>query len=92
MYSNQFLCAQESAEVEVIRGVVLLGEKSYEENLQLVESLRVKERSWSCKSRHQNLASTFWRCLWGVGQKASVNREENEKRSEETIDVGGGSA
>ena len=56
---DQFLCVQEFAEVEVIRGVVLLSEKSYEENLQLVESSRVEERSWSCTSRHQNLASTF---------------------------------
>ena len=36
----------------------MLGEKSYEKNLQLAESSRVKERSWSCMSRNQNLAST----------------------------------
>ncbi|KAK9187354.1 hypothetical protein WN944_018748 [Citrus x changshan-huyou] len=32
------------------------------------------------------------RRLWGAEQKASVNREEKKKKSEETMDVGGGSA
>ncbi|KAH9802524.1 hypothetical protein KPL71_001423 [Citrus sinensis] len=40
---------------------------------------------------NQNLASTFWRRLWGAEQKAYVNREKKRKGSEGTIDVGGSS-
>ena len=43
------------------------------------------------RAENQNLASTFWRRLWGAEQKAYVNREKKRKGSEGTIDVRGSS-
>lgn len=58
----------------------------------LAASSRVEKRFGSWMSRHQNLVSTFWRRLWGAEQKFSINREKNEKKSGEIMDVGGSSA
>ncbi|KAK9226722.1 hypothetical protein WN943_011770 [Citrus x changshan-huyou] len=71
------------------------GEEVLRGEIMVVDEL-VEERSWSRRDpgpgQNQNLASTFWRRVWGAEPKASIDREKKRKTSEETIDVGGSRA
>ena len=57
----------------------------------LVEVRLIEQIFWSSGEHNQNLASTFWRRLWGADKKASVDRKKMSKASEETMNVGGSS-
>ena len=62
-YSDLFVYAGTSGE-EALRGDLLVVVKLIEQG------------SWSYNEENQNLASTFWRRLWGPEQKVSVDSKK----------------
>ena len=59
----------------------ILGEESVRGDI-LVEVRLIEQIFWSSGERNQNLASTFWRRLWGLEQKAVVAIKKRSEASE----------
>ena len=69
----------------------ILGEESVRGEI-LIEVRLIEQISWSLGERNQNLASTFWRRLWGPEQKASVDSKKRSEASGKAMEAGGSSS